>query len=378
DSGQSPGPSGPRRGGDPERAEPRVLAGDGCERGGGRPGVAEDAADRPQLRGILRRIAGRAAVDPADVAGREPRRFEGRRNGRGAGAAPPGRAADLAEGARPPRGRRLERLEHEDGRALPAHGPARVLVERPAALLAAAARRDRGEPRQQREHERAQLVDAARKHRGRPTAGDQRRPPPHRQLPGHPARVDRDGRAVETERDRAGRRHRVHHRVREGERGEPARPAPEVTRRELLRRAQIAELGADDQVRAAEGADAGHDDTARHDPPAHLVNASVTFWPPNPNEFEIAACTGAGRGTRGTQSNGTSGSTLVRLTVAGTTPWVSVSTVAAASRPPAAAIVWPICDLFELTSRRPSPNTRASARASIRSFCGVPVPCAFA
>src|SRR5438132_160712 len=237
------------------------------------------------------------------------------------------------------------------------------------------------------------------------------------------------------------------------------RPAPEVARRELLRRAQIAELRADDQVRvaevaevrvvdgeaarrerhladpgqaprlrgldqrrqrprgqlggevarqpigrkgghaahsrparlengtdgggaarthAADDADAGHDDPARHDPRLHLVNASVTFWPPKPNEFEIAACTGAARGTRGTQSNGTSGSTLVRLTVAGTTPWVSVSTVAAASRPPAAAIVWPIWDLFELTRRRPSPNTRASARASIRSFCGVPVPCAFA
>ncbi len=49
-----------------------------------------------------------------------------------------------------------------------------------------------------------------------------------------------------------------------------------------------------------------------------------------------------------------------------------------ASRLPAAAIVWPIIDLLEDTSRPPSPNTRASARASMRSFCGVPVPWALA
>ena len=45
---------------------------------------------------------------------------------------------------------------------------------------------------------------------------------------------------------------------------------------------------------------------------------------------------------------------------------------------PAAAIVWPIMDFVELTRSPPSPKTSRSARASIRSFCGVAVPCAFA
>ena len=52
--------------------------------------------------------------------------------------------------------------------------------------------------------------------------------------------------------------------------------------------------------------------------------------------------------------------------------------MAIASRLPAAAIVWPIIDFAEETSSPPSPKTRASARASMRSFCGVPVPCALA
>ena len=48
--------------------------------------------------------------------------------------------------------------------------------------------------------------------------------------------------------------------------------------------------------------------------------------------------------------------------------------MATASMLPAAAMVWPTSDLVELTSTPPSPNTRRSARASARSFCGVPVP----
>ena len=45
-----------------------------------------------------------------------------------------------------------------------------------------------------------------------------------------------------------------------------------------------------------------------------------------------------------------------------------------ASTLPAAAMVWPTSDFDELTRTRPSPNTRARARASMRSFWGVPVP----
>ena len=101
------------------------------------------------------------------------------------------------------------------------------------------------------------------------------------------------------------------------------------------------------------------------------------FCPPNPNELEIACPTATSRATRGTQSKSTSGSGVTRFAVGGTVSWVSVRMVAIASRLPAAAIVWPIIDLLELTSGRPAPNTSVIARASIRSFWGVAVPCAF-
>src|SRR5207247_852321 len=103
-----------------------------------------------------------------------------------------------------------------------------------------------------------------------------------------------------------------------------------------------------------------------------------TSGPPKPKEFEIAYSTAASRATRGTQSNATSGSGVTRFAVGGTTSWTSARMVATASRAPAAAIVWPIMDFVELIRSRPAPNTTRIARASIRSFCGVAVPCAFA
>src|SRR5262249_49005699 len=78
-------------------------------------------------------------------------------------------------------------------------------------------------------------------------------------------------------------------------------------------------------------ADARHHDTHQ----AARRKSSVTFWPPKPNEFDIAADSDASRAVRGTQSNGTSGSGTVRCTVGGTISLVSASTVASASRLPA-------------------------------------------
>src|SRR5213076_2692076 len=122
--------------------------------------------------------------------------------------------------------------------------------------------------------------------------------------------------------------------------------------------------------------DRARDDTdARDDDTRHRYarpKSSVTFCPPKPKEFEIAYSTAASRATRGTQSNATSGSGVSRPAVGGTTSWTSVRTVAAA------AIVWPIMDLVELIRSRSAPNTSRMARASIRLFCGVAVPCALA
>ena len=79
---------------------------------------------------------------------------------------------------------------------------------------------------------------------------------------------------------------------------------------------------------------------------------------------------------RARSRSATSGSGVTRLAVGGSRSCTSARIVATASRLPAAAIVWPIIDLVELTSTPPSPNTRAIAWASMRSFCGVAVPCA--
>ena len=65
---------------------------------------------------------------------------------------------------------------------------------------------------------------------------------------------------------------------------------------------------------------------------------------------------GRGRAAFGTQSKGTSGSTLERFAVGGMSPFWSASTVATASRLPAAAMVWPTSDLVELTGTPPRPE----------------------
>ena len=83
----------------------------------------------------------------------------------------------------------------------------------------------------------------------------------------------------------------------------------------------------------------------------------LTFWPPNPKEFDSAAPTSAGRATPGRQSKGTSASTCSRFAVGGNSPCWSARIVAAASTLPAAAMVWPTSDLVELTSTPPSPKT---------------------
>src|SRR6185369_165507 len=113
-----------------------------------------------------------------------------------------------------------------------------------------------------------------------------------------------------------------------------------------------------------------------HDPAAgaHRPNTRLTFCPPKPKELDTAAPSSTDRAVPGTQSKGTSGSGSRRLTVGGVRPCCRESSVAAASMLPAAAMVWPISDLVELTSTRPSPKTRTRASASTRSFCGVPVP----
>ena len=60
----------------------------------------------------------------------------------------------------------------------------------------------------------------------------------------------------------------------------------------------------------------------------------------------------AGRATMGTQSKATSGSGSARLAVGGTSSWTSVSTVAIASRAPAAAIVCPTQGLVRAHEHR--------------------------
>src|SRR5262249_46937841 len=120
-------------------------------------------------------------------------------------------------------------------------------------------------------------------------------------------------------------------------------------------------------------AGAGDDDPRAH--PARL-NSSVTFCPPKPNEFEMACSTATSRPLCGTKSKPISGSTFSSRAVGGISSFRSESTVATASSEPAAAIVWPIIDFVELTRTRPSPKTARIARASIRSFCWVAVPCA--
>ena len=75
---------------------------------------------------------------------------------------------------------------------------------------------------------------------------------------------------------------------------------------------------------------------AHHSP---RVKIKLTFWPPKPNEFDIATETDAERAVRGTQSKGMSGSGSSRCAVGGISPRPSVSTVATASSAPAAAIV---------------------------------------
>ena len=101
------------------------------------------------------------------------------------------------------------------------------------------------------------------------------------------------------------------------------------------------------------------------------------FCPPNPKELEIACPTATSRATRGTQSNSTSGSGVTRLAVGGTVSCVSVRIVATASRLPAARQLQQVDDRPHDGRGRPAPNTSVIARASIRSFCGVAVPCAF-
>lgn len=108
-------------------------------------------------------------------------------------------------------------------------------------------------------------------------------------------------------------------------------------------------------------------------------NASTAPVPPNPNELESAARSSARSPSPRTWRSGSDGSGDSRPPVGGATPCSSASTVKAASRAPAAPRVWPICPFDDDTRTRvsSSPNTPASARASIASFWGVAVPWAF-
>src|SRR5262249_27446259 len=115
--------------------------------------------------------------------------------------------------------------------------------------------------------------------------------------------------------------------------------------------------------------------------PAHAGSRVITrhtFWPPKPNELEIARVTRASRGTFGTTSSGIAGSGTWGLIVGGMRWCSSVRRLNTASTAPAAVRVCPIIDLFEeigMTLMR-SPKTVETPKYSILSFSGVEVPCA--
>ena len=99
----------------------------------------------------------------------------------------------------------------------------------------------------------------------------------------------------------------------------------------------------------------------------------MAFCPPNPNEFDSASLTGAGRRLV-TCSMSHSGSSSVRLIVGRSSPRSMAQNVATASTAPAAPRRCPI-EPFELeTGGREPLKTERMAWASTRSFIGVEVP----
>src|SRR5437879_4402388 len=104
--------------------------------------------------------------------------------------------------------------------------------------------------------------------------------------------------------------------------------------------------------------------------------ASVTLWPPNPNEFDRATSTWRFTALLGAESRSQAGSGVNWLMVGGTTPVWTTSAHSAASKAPAAPSRWPVIDLVEpkISLRACGPNTVFTAAVSAESPCGVDVP----
>src|SRR3989442_7814510 len=104
--------------------------------------------------------------------------------------------------------------------------------------------------------------------------------------------------------------------------------------------------------------------------------ASVTLWPPNPNEFDSASSTGRFTALLGAESRSQAGSGVNWLMVGGMTPVWTTSAHSAASKAPAAPRRWPVIDLVEpkISLRACGPNTVFTAAVSAESPWGVDVP----
>src|SRR5256885_8185212 len=104
--------------------------------------------------------------------------------------------------------------------------------------------------------------------------------------------------------------------------------------------------------------------------------ASVTLWPPKPNEFDRATSTWCFTALLGAESRSQAGSGVNWLMVGGMTPVWTTSAHNAASKAPAAPRRWPGIDLVEpkISVRACGPNTVFTAAVSAESPCGVDVP----
>src|SRR5690349_17486621 len=112
--------------------------------------------------------------------------------------------------------------------------------------------------------------------------------------------------------------------------------------------------------------------------PSHLVTASVTLWPPKPNEFERATSTLRSTFLLGAQFRSQSGSGVIWLIVGGMTPQVAASSDTPNSSAPAPPSRWPVIDLVDpnTSALAWSPKTALTASVSATSPCSVDVPCA--
>src|SRR5438105_519607 len=104
---------------------------------------------------------------------------------------------------------------------------------------------------------------------------------------------------------------------------------------------------------------------------------TAPLQPPNPKELLRACSIAAILASPQTKFSGSSGSGAATLRVGGTFWSRKESTVAIASRAPAAPMTWPMAGLIEETGIRCAAGPKRSriAAYSMRSFKGVPDPC---